>query len=571
VDSAAFEKAVAQLTMEHFGERLAQFGYVATISIRPLERIYLHSGAVQEIGRTGSARRLRILGLIGLFVLAIVGMNFVNLSTARSLERAREVGIRKVVGSRRSLVAAQFVCEAVVISLIGLLFSAAIVAVALPHFNVLADKSLALGHVFTPAAVAAALALALVTGLLAGAYPALVLSRFRPAAVLKGSFARSKHGLRLRQGLVVVQFALSIGLIVGTMVVYKQLRYMQTQRLGFDKERVLVLDVPDEELSTRAGLIRERLSAVPGVQSVSSSELVPGHQIGHGTVYVGEQASGTPIEMNVGAVDEHYVETMGLETAAGRPFSAAFGTDRNEAALINETAARRFGFASPEEAVGRRVVEASDMRTLTIVGIMRDYHHESLREPIPPTLVRMKPVWYEFVSLRLVPGDVAGTVARVEDAWESLFPGYASDFFFLDDAFDQQYGAERRLMTLFGLFAGLAIVIACLGLVGLVSSTAAQRTKEIGVRKVLGASTAAIVALLTRDVAVNVLLALVVGGPVAYVVMDGWLADFAYRIEMPWPVIALSGAAALGLALLTVSYHALKAAATNPVRALRYE
>ena len=569
-DAEAFEAKIAGLVTQRFGEEMAGAGMEMRLVLEPLTRIYLHSDrqSMSELGPTGDVRYVYVFSAIALFILLIACINFVNLSTARSTERAKEVGMRKVVGSSRGGLVRQFLSEAVLLTLLALVLAVVLAALALPLLNRIAGKALTLAVLAEPSFILVSVLLALVVGLLAGLYPAAAFARFRPVEVLKGSFGTGQRGVRLRQGLVVVQFALSIILLVGTLVVYRQLDFMQEQRLGFNKEQVLVLPLPTQEAAEDVEAVKGAFTEQAGIAQATAASQIPGQSFGHWAMSPEGLPDGESRAMYVVFTDFDYVETMGLEMAAGRDLSVAFGTD-STGALLNETALRSIGWTS-EEALGKTVAFGNGTE-LTVVGIVRDYHHTAPKNPIEPMLLTPAMPYYQGVALRLQTADVRGAVTQVEQTWQQLFPDYAFDYFFLDARYDEQYRAERRLGTLFMLFAGLAILIACLGLFALAAYATAQRTKEIGVRKVLGASVTSIALLLSKDFLKLVAVAFVVAAPVAYFAMSRWLEGFAYRADLAWWVFLLAGGLAFLVALLTVSYQAIRAATADPVKSLRYE
>ena len=574
-NAEAFEAKIADLVTQRFSEEMAAAeeeiadnGVERRLVLEPLTRIYLRSGREGAFGPTGDIRYVYVFSAIALFILLIACINFVNLATARSVERAREVGVRKVVGSSRGGLMRQFLSEAVLLTLLALVLAVGVVVLALPLLNSISGKELTLAVLAEPPVILGGVLLALFVGVLAGLYPAATFARFRPVEVLKGSFGSGRRGVRLRQGLVVVQFALSIILIVGTLVVYRQLDFMQGQRLGFDEEHVLVLNLPSREAAENVETVKGAFAEQAGIGQATAASQVPGQPFGTWVMFPEALPEGETRDMYVVFTDFNYVETMGLEIVAGRDLSTAFGTD-SAATLINETGLERIGWTS-EEALGKTIAFGNGQE-LTVVGVVRDYHHTAPKNPVEPIL--LTPVWpyYQNVAFRLQTSDVRGALAQAEQTWQQLFPEYAFDYFFLDARYDEQYQAEQQLGTLFSLFAGLAIVIACLGLFGLAAYVTAQRTKEIGVRKVLGASVAGIALLLSKDFVKLVLVALVVAVPVAYLAMQRWLDGFASRIELGPSIFLLAGGLALLVALLTVSYHAIRAATSDPVKSLRYE
>ncbi|HEX8531351.1 MAG TPA: ABC transporter permease, partial [Cytophagales bacterium] len=466
-DPARAERTISALSMRHNGKQYRAYGYRVSHALEPVSSIYLHSEAGGLNRPTGSAGQLYLLGAIGLFILLLAIINFVNLTTARQADRAKEVDIRKTIGAAYQSLVAQFIGESML--LVALAGGLALLAVALllPLLNDLTEKTLTLALLTHPAAVGLGLAFLGCTGLLAGWYPALVLARFRPAHTLKGYVTPGGRGAWLRKGLVVFQFCISLVLITGTVMAVRQLRYMQHQKLGFNKDRVLVINLrktPGKTLYENREGIKQGLQALAPVASVTAAGL-PGRGGWEGQLV---RPEGRPPEqaltMEVIPVDHDYVKTLGLTIRAGRDYSESFTADAKGGVLLNEAACRAFGWV-PEEAIGKGI-STSGMEAGRVVGVVADYHQHGLRQKIEPVLTFIGP-YFGYYALKLRPGDATAGVAAVERFWKERFPGYPFEYFFLDEDYDQQYKAETRLARLFGVFSALAIVIACLGLFGL--------------------------------------------------------------------------------------------------------
>ena len=538
--------------------------------LEPITDIHLHSLYEGGFKPGSDIAYVYVFAAIGFFILLIACINFINLATARSLNRAREVGMRKVLGAYRRQLIRQFLGEAFMLTMLGLLLAVVLIELFLPVFNNLFDKTLALDYLHDRALLLMLPALALVVGLLAGLYPAFFLSRFRPVTALKGRATTSPAGTGLRKALVVFQFAISVALIAGTAIVYHQLNYVRSKHLGFDKEQVVVM--PNPRTGQEEALLAT-LQQHPNVMYVAESQRVPVNPVNADGRPVRPEGFEETVQVDSYIVDAGFVETFGMAMAAGRPFSKEIATDVG-AFLINETAAKRFGWTPSEEALGKQLEWTNGPTLGPVIGVVKDFHLTSMHESITPLVLQMRPDeswWRTFISAKIRPTDVAGTLAFLEKTWRAFAPEGAYDYFFIDESFEALHRADARFGETFGFFAALALFIACLGLFGLAAFTAEQRTKEIGIRKVLGASAGGVVLLLSKDFTKLVVVAFVVASPLAYLVMHRWLENFAYRVDISWPIFLVAGLSALGIALLTVSYQSIRAALTNPVEALRYE
>ncbi|MFB3132786.1 MAG: FtsX-like permease family protein, partial [Rhodothermales bacterium] len=510
--------------------------------------------------------------IIALFILLIACFNFTNLATARSMQRAREVGMRKVIGAQRGQLIRQFLGESIVLALGALVLAVGLVALVLPAFNTFTGKTLSLDLTRDLGLVAGLLGMGLMVGLMAGSYPAFFLSAFRPIEVLKGAGRVRGGGFSaVRKGLVVAQFAISTVLIIGAAVVFSQIDYVKNKKLGFDKEQVVVLpirgDIDDNLETVKAELVRHA-----GIVSATASWGIPGGVVpGDDIRLPGSQSTWPTV---VFTVDHDYVRTYGMELAAGRDFSRDFPADTSEAFILNETAARDLGWPL-DEAVGQEIWwdewGRDDIRKGRVVGVVKDFHYNSLHQAIGPLVMLIHPSSFGHLSVRIRPEGVAATLDVLEQTWTTWAPGWPFEYYFLDEDLADEYEAEEKVGQLAGGFSLLAIVIACLGLFGLAAFSAEQRTKEIGIRKVLGASVGGIVVLLSKDITRLVLAAFVIAAPLAYLAMQRWLDAFVYRVDISWWIFLLAGLAALAIAWLTVSYQSIKAALADPVEALRYE
>jgi len=566
------EKYMGPQLLLAMGMNLAQFqqrGNNVGLFLQPLTAIHLRSKLKGELGLNGDIQYVYIFGSIAVIMLLIAGINFMNLSTAGAAKRAKEVGIRKVMGSVKGELIHQFLLESVLLTAMALLLAVLLVQLALPIFNDLAGIKLALNITANPWLLPGLLLFGLLVGVLAGSYPAFFLSSFRPVAVLKGRFNSSKKSLSLRSGLVVFQFFISITLIVSTTVVYRQLRYIQNKELGYNNDQVLL--IPAYALGNKAEAFRQQLRQDPRVVSVSTSGYLPAGPSNNNNFTIFPDDNPTQLIKTLRySVDHQYIPTLGMQVVAGRNFSPDFTTD-SAGMILNETAANVLGWG--KNALGHSLTYSNNQgikTTYRVIGIVKDFHFKSLHEPISPLVMTLGDNAGTLIAKVKTP-DIAGLLATTKNQWHQLTAEEPFSFAFLDERFADAYQSEQKLGKILGIFAGLTIFIACLGLFGLATFTAQQRTKEIGIRKVLGASVGSIVTLLSKDFLKLVSIATIVAWPIAWYGMHQWLQDFAYRIDMSWWIFGLAGFVALLIALLTISLQAIKAAIANPVKSLHNE
>lgn len=551
--------------------------------LQPLSRAHLYSDFEYEIGNTGSATVVWGLLIIALFIIVIAWVNYINLATARSVERAREVGIRKVVGGIRRQLISQFLIESVLVNTIGIAIAIILVLLLQNNFNELLQYKLSLSYLFSKGlngySIPIGLLLIVITGIIiSGFYPAFVLSSFKPIAVLKGKLSSSKKGIAFRKVLVIGQFSITVALIVGSMVVLRQLKFMNKKELGFNMDQVLLVNPPeltqwDSTFISRVNSFKEELKQLPQIKGAATSWSVPGGDIGRSfNVRQADSATTNRFTVRHTGVDYDFLNVYGIKLIAGRNFTPAdHNTDWNKLhnALINRSAARLLGFKSPEAAVGKAILSGD--KRWDVVGVVEDYHQKSLRYPLEP--MRLMPAYStnSIISIKVSPVDVSKTIDAIKQKYESFFPGNLFDYSFIDENFNRQYQNEQLFSKAFGIFAALAIFVACLGLFGLAMFSTIQRTKEIGVRKVLGASVSNILMLVSKDFLILVLIASVIAFPIAWYAMNSWLQNFAYRININWQVFAVAGIVAFFVALVTISFQAIKSAIANPVKSLRTE
>ncbi|MEO8413005.1 MAG: ABC transporter permease [Ginsengibacter sp.] len=567
------DKYMGPQFQQGFGMSLAEYrkkGNDIGLFLQPLGDIHLHSDFTNDLEPGGDIRYVYIFSAIAFFMLLIACINFMNLSTAGAAKRAREVGIRKVLGSLKPELIKQFLVESVFLTASAFLIAVVLVLIALPFFNNFTGKDLHLGLTSNPLIVPSLLFFVLITGIFAGTYPAFFLSSFKPVTVLKGRFSSGKKSIGLRSALVVFQFFISIILIVSTTIVYKQLSYIQNVKLGYDKDQVMVL--PETYLlGKNQEAFYHKILQDPRVIHVSVSGYLPaGDSYGNNFfIYPGNNNAQLVKTLRYD-VDENYLATLGMKMAYGRNFSKEFGTD-SSGIILNETAAKALGWDKDalNKTISRRDNDGSESR-YHVIGVVKDFHFKSLHELISP-LVMVLTKGAGTMIVKVKTKDIAGLLATMKKDWTSFAPEGPLNYSFLDDRVNQTYEAEHRVGTILGAFAGLTIFIACLGLFGLVTFTAVQRTKEIGIRKVLGASVSGIVQLLSKDFLKLILVAIIIATPVAWWAMSKWLQDFAYRIDIAWWMFVLAGLAAILIALITISFQAIKAAVANPVKSLRTE
>lgn len=571
------------------GEKLPQFvskylqddmaktlGRTYSMSVQPLLDIHLSPQLRGDFGTIGSMAYIYTFSAIAVCVLLIACINFMNLSTARSARRSKEIGLRKVLGAQRIQLIRQFLGETFLLSIIGLCIALVLVELSLPVFNQLANKHLTFGIFSSGFVFPLIAAIVLFVGFSAGMYPALYLSQFQPVDSLKSQQTKGKSGVWLRKTLVGVQFAVSIILIISTITVYHQLEFIRNQNLGLDKEQVVAISVSDETLQNKYDVFREQLLQNTSIQNVAASTFMPGGKI-----------MGTPFrkipsndadkwEMRTIPADHYFVSTLGIKLLAGRNYSKDISADMKENIIINEAAVRELGWSDPQDAIGKRVewwgIEPPVVAT--VIGVTENFNYASLHQKVESLVIVPIPYWpngFNFVSVHLNADQTSTGLEYVRNTWDKLFPETPFTYSFLDDDFGKLYASEDRLGSIFTIFASLAIFIACLGLLGLASFMAEARTKEIAIRKILGASVAGIVNLMSKEFILLVLLSNIAAWPIAYYIMNTWLENFAYRIDLQPFVFAFAGIAAMGIALFTVSFQAFKAAAANPVESLKYE
>lgn len=541
-----------------------------SVTLQPFEEIHLHSGDIlfdtYDFGKT-EAGYLCILSIVGLFIILIAAFNFMNLSTARSAHRAKEVGMRKVLGALRPQLILQFLSESIVLCFISFGLALGLLALVGEYLDFGLNENPLIYLLGQQQLLIPVLLGVLGLGFLAGAYPAFLLSGFRIIAVLKGNFKTGSSGVWLRWSLVVVQFTASVALIIGTMGVYQQMDFLRNSDKGFDEEQILTLELGDQTLQERAPQLRTELEQLPAVVETALSSSMPGRGTGRrGIVPEGHEGDEVWI-VSVLVVNEHFFPLMGIDVVEGRNYSREFPTDAESGMIINQAAAAAIGWG--EKSVGKKITYGDT--ECTVIGVVEDFHFANLRHKIEPMIMPYSPEIGSVLSVKVRQEDLAATIAGIESSWKSINPAHPFEYSFFDEEFGRQFASDERFASLVLGFTGLAMFIACLGLLGLSTFTAEQRTKEIGIRKVLGANVGQLFVLLSREFFKPVLVACVLAMIAAGIALSYWLDGFAYRIEMPWFSFAIGCLAALVVTQLTVSYHSLKAARGNPVEALKSE
>lgn len=570
-----FDKKAFEAKLDKFTKDLEDQIGEEKFAIQAIEDIHLYSHKTYEPEVNGDAKTVSFLSVIAIFILVIAWVNYINLATARSVERAKEVGIKKAMGCTRTQLVKQFLFEALLTNTAAMLLAVLMVYLSFSAFRQLSGQPLVFRLFSDPTFGQLLLGLVVFGTFLSGLYPSFVLSSFRPTSVLKGKLKSSAHGRWLRQGLVIFQFLASVVLMVGTFTVYLQLNYMQDQELGLDIEQLMVVELPldlryDPQIAGKLGSLQEEWDRLSEVEIVAGAQAMPGSgynllNSSSGVSLEGDEQQEMSTTYYHYGIDAKYMESLNTQLLAGQFFRAA--TDNSHKVIINYEAARILGFENPEQAIGEKLTFDS---ISTIIGVVENYHFHSLKDHITPFIH-----WYSELNpyqyIRLNTRNVQSSIKQLEATFDRIFPNSTFSYSFLDETYNRQYLAEIRFGKVFSLFAGLAIAVACLGLLGLSSYTSIQRTKEIGIRKALGASVGNILFLLSKSYFRLILIALIVAIPIANYLMSEWLLQFAYRISMHWWLFVLPGFAIICIALLAISGQTLKSARANPVKALRYE
>lgn len=573
-DAKKLEAKFPAFVDKYAGKDLKAMGFYKKQFLTPLQDIHLRSKATRNVTPPRSMTYLYILASIALFTLIIACINFMNLSTARSSKRSAEVGVRKVLGAEKQALVRQFLGESLLMALIAFAFALVLAQLLLPLFSQVAGKEFTFSLGQEALLLAAFFILAIITGLLAGSYPAFYLSSFKPVKVLKGKFTNSLAAVSLRKGLVVFQFFISVVLIVASVVIYNQMRYLRSTDLGFTKDQQIVIPLRSSTAKNTFTALESELAGNAGIVSTGGSLYYPGiFNPSDMPLYKEGTSMNESKRVYMNWIDDSFLQTLDIKPVKGRLFSKEFPSDTSFRLILNETGVKQLGFSSADDAIGKFAVVDWQGQTYRyeIVGVTKDFHFQNLHLPIEPYGFQLNNVPQFNYMMAHVNGDLGSALKTIETAWRKLNPNEPFDYSFLDQDFQKNYAAENRLATIVSYFTIVAILISCLGLFGLAAFSAEQRTKEIGVRKVLGASIPDIIGLLSKDFLKLVAISVLIASPVAWYVMNKWLQEFAYRVNISWTVFVITAVTALCIALLTIGFQAMRAALSNPVKSLRTE
>lgn len=569
VNAAAFQKKLAPVYDKYLAPIFAQFNIKMRFGLQPVTSIHLHSDATNEPEDLGSMSYIYIFSAVAFFMLLIACINYMNLTTARSARRAKEIGIRKVTGSSKLQLVSQFLVESTLTAVFALLLSIGFIALLLTTFNSISGKFISFSTLLQPGTLLTLLAIIVFVGVIGGSYPAFYLSKFNPVNVLKGNLSKGSSNVTLRRALVVVQFSISMIMLICTWVVYSQLKYLQNKDLGFNKEQVLTISAnANRDLSSNIRSFKNEAKDNPHVLNVSTSQAVPGSGIGFNLFSIQTKNGFTDKGVDNYAVDEDYFKTLGMKIVQGRSFSGLSDTLRS--IIVNENMAKEYGWG--DNAIGKRVRYPGDTSKFyfEVVGVVKDFNQKSLYNPIAPLILFYSPN-SRTIELKLDATNITTTIASLEKSWKKYFPDLPFAYTFLDQDFNSQYAADQKRGKIFTAFSILTIIITCLGLLGLIAFTTQQRQKEISIRKVMGAKVAQIIPLITRNFVALVGLSCLIAFPVAWYFMSNWLKIFPYNTGLKITPFILSALVVLALTLLTVIFHTVRAAVAKPVKALRTE
>jgi putative ABC transport system permease protein len=566
-DIKAFEKKMQEMYGTYMKPIFGPMHITMKYNLEPLRRIHLYSTNAGEPVPTGSITYVYIFGIVAIFLVLIAAMNYMNLATARSARRAREVGLRKVVGSRRGPLVAQFLSESLVFTLASLIISIVLIMVLLPKFNQLAGKSFDLHVIYSPVVILSFLSIAVIVGIFGGSYPAFFLSRFSPVTVLKGEITQGSAGSIFRKILVVIQFTISVIMIICTLIVFRQLNYMKTMDQGFDQKNVINLEL-NGQMIRKYPVLKQSLIENPNIKYMTCTDTPVGEGSGKLIFNVETDQGMAQKGVNYAVVDYNFVETLGINMKSGRNFQKDMPSDTLTAVVVNETFVNRMGWKDP---IGKKV-EAGNANNLRarVIGVIKDYHQTGMYNGIESLLLAYRPI-NNIIYIKLSGIDTKPTLSFIENKWKEVFPGQPFAYTYLSERFNRQFEADEKRGKIFTIFTVLAILIACLGLFGLASYMVEQRTKEIGIRKVFGANENTILGLISKDFLMLILIGIVIAVPVSYYFMHNWLENYVYRMKIGVPIFIVAGLLTIVITFITISYKAYQAAIMNPASALKSE
>ena len=566
---AQMEKRFPQFMDKYMGEEMKKYGFHNDLLLLPMKDIYFEPSSEFDAVKHGDKTVVYIFLSIGILILLIACINFMNLSTIRAVERSKEVGLRKVLGALRNHLVRQFIGESILLTAVSCILAVCLLQLLMPVYNQLLGYQLTVSW-SSPAIYIFLAGIILAVGFLSGSYPAFFLSAFSPIQALKGKLRLGKGGSLFRQALVVVQFSISVFLIIGTIVIMSQMNFMKNKQLGYNKEQIVVMPLSNSDIYEHLNSFKKELQSKSNIEAVSMMSGEPGGYFDMYAYWAEGQSDKEATILRSEFSDFEFVKMLGLKIIAGRDFSAQYPTDTTDAVLVNRAAATKLGF-TPEQAIGKWIQHSvRDKNKRYIIGVIEDFNFLSLKENIEPLVIAPNDE-RRVALIKLKAGNIQAGLNAIKEVYSKAAPLYPFEYFFLDEKFGQLYKKDLRQQTILSVFAGLAIFIACLGLFGLASFTAAKRTKEIGVRKVLGSSTENVVMLLSKDLLKPVIIATLIAIPVSYTVMNNWLQSFAYKTTMHWWIFVLAAMITLLIALITVSIKAVKAAVANPINSLRSE
>ncbi|HEX4850912.1 MAG TPA: ABC transporter permease [Puia sp.] len=581
-DVNAIQANFQKIILERAQPKTKPQGFTYLPFFQPLEDIHLYSASFKfDEAQRGNITYVNALIIIAIFILIIACFNFINISTAMSIRRAKEVGVRKTIGANKKQLILQFMGETVLLSFLSTLIAVLLAGFLVPWLNHFTGKDISIFSFLTPGALLLLIGLILLVGILAGSYPAIILSAFDPVKVLKAGALKGKLPGRiswLRHGLVIVQFSLSILLIISAMIVFRQVDYLHKKDLGFNREQIMFFQMRGDIMSKNADAFKNELKQTAGVSNVSIGYGFPGDAVAGDEIIVNHNGKMETQSVTQLAVDFDYIKTLDLQVIAGRDFSKEMGTDQDHAWIINETAVKDLGFGTPQNALGQTLSwhpwdgnNPDSLKTGKVIGVLKDFNYKSLYDKIEPAILQIYPLAAWKVAVKMHTTNLSNTIAQVSAVWNKFSPDYPIEYKFLDENFERMYRAEDKLSSLLWIFTGIAIFVGCLGLFGLAAYTAEARVKEVGIRKILGASAQGVVFLLSKDFVTPVIISFLIASPITWYLMNKWLQSFAYREKITWWVFLLAGFLTILIAILTVSYQAIRSARANPVNSLRAE